>query len=750
MNVIVRKMTKTTDPSATKTAAKSAAKAYKDTLLLPQTTFPMRANLPQRELPCLTQWQECDVYAQIRQQRKDAKLFLLHDGPPYANGDIHIGHAVNKILKDMILKYKTLDGYDARYVPGWDCHGLPIELAVEKKLGKPGVRVTATEFRRACRDYAQKQVQRQCTDFQRLGVLADWDDPYLTMAYVTEANIVRALAEIIRRGHLLRGDKPVHWCLDCASALAEAEVEYAEKKSRAIDVAFAVVAEASAGSIPAEILQNNPVVAIWTTTPWTLLANQAVALHPTLDYVWQEYTHAERSITVLLADGLQAAVATRWQDTWQAGDVVARGKGIEWEGLSLQHPFLARQVPLVLSTHVSLEVGTGAVHIAPAHGQEDYQVGQKYHLPVANPVQPNGVFQPDVAHFAGLHVFQADSAVAAVLQEQGRLLHAEAYVHSYPHCWRHKSAVIFRATPQWFIAMDAKGLREQALAAIPAVQWVPEWGQERIAGMIQERPDWCISRQRTWGVPIALFLRKDNGALHPETDALLEQVAKRIAEEGIEAWFATPVEEWLGEEATQYQKVNDTLDVWFDSGVTHTSVLARDERLTTPADLYLEGSDQHRGWFQSSLLTAIAMTGAAPYRAVLTHGFTVDEEGKKMSKSRGNVVAPQQVIKTLGADVLRLWVAATDYRSEMHVSDEILQHMADAYRKFRNTARYLLANLHGFEPTKSVVRYEELLELDQLDITAYCSRAVADTGGCKQSISFIASIRFYISFALSI
>jgi isoleucyl-tRNA synthetase len=684
---------------------------YKSTLNLPRTDFPMKANLAQREPQTLERWRQMDLYGKLRQARAGKPKYVLHDGPPYANGDIHIGHAVNKILKDIIVKSKSLAGLDAPYVPGWDCHGLPIELAVEKKIGKAGFQVAAGTFREACREYARVQIDRQRADFVRLGVHGDWLHPYLTMDFRFEADIIRALGRIVANGHVQRGHKPVHWCTDCGSALAEAEVEYQDKSSPAIDVRFAAVdpAEVLARMQHANHPGEGPVsVVIWTTTPWTLPANQAVAVHPDLEYVLVQCVGNRGPERLLLAEPLMKAAMLRYGiDDYR---VLATAIGRELEGVSLTHPFYSREVPVILGEHVTTDTGTGAVHTAPGHGIEDYVVGARYNLAVENPVGEDGKFLSNTELFAGQHVFKANDQVIEVLKTRGGLVHAEALTHSYPHCWRHKTPIIFRATSQWFIAMEK--LREPAMAAIQATQWVPDWGQARIEGMVGNRPDWCISRQRAWGVPIALFVHRDSGKLHPDTPRLIEEVAKRVEQKGIEAWFEMKAEDLLGSQADEYVKVNDTLDVWFDSGVTHVCVLERRGELAHPADLYLEGSDQHRGWFQSSLLTSVAIHGRAPYRTVLTHGFTVDAKGQKMSKSKGNVVAPQQVIKTLGADILRLWVAATDYRAEMSISDEILTRMADAYRKIRNTVRYLLANLDGFDPSQALSA-DEMLALDR-------------------------------------
>ncbi|MFT5425497.1 MAG: isoleucyl-tRNA synthetase [Gammaproteobacteria bacterium] len=688
---------------------------YKDTLNLPKTDFPMRGNLANNEPVMLKKWQEMDLYGKIRARQSGKNTFILHDGPPYANGDIHIGHAVNKILKDIIVKARSLSDYDAPYIPGWDCHGLPIELMVEKKIGKAGHKVDARTFRNACRDYAAKQVEKQRVDFQRLGVLGDWQKPYLTMDYKTEADIIRALGKIIDAGHLHKGSKPVHWCIDCASALAEAEVEYEDKSSPAIDVQFPLVDQEAIWSCteddPQDKGQGYISIVIWTTTPWTLPANQAVCVHPDFEYVLVQCQTENGPQRLLLAKELHESVMQR--SGVEDYQVIASFNGALLEGLKLQHPFYDREVPIILGNHVTLEAGTGAVHTAPGHGQDDYIVGLQYNLAVYNPVGSNGCFLPETEIFAGEHVFKANKHVIEVLIEKQMLLHHEQLQHSYPHCWRHKTPVIFRATPQWFISMDANGLRNKALEEIKNVEWMPDWGQQRIDGMVRDRPDWCISRQRTWGVPIAVFVNKQSGELHPDSQRLIEEVALRVEQSGIDAWFDLDDKELLGDETNEYEKITDTLDVWFDSGVTHASVIEADERLTFPADLYLEGSDQHRGWFQSSLLTSVAMNEVAPYKSVLTHGFTVDAQGKKMSKSKGNVVAPQKIMNSLGADILRLWVAATDYRNEMHVSDEILKRMADAYRKIRNTARYLLSNLDGFNPETDCVAYDEMLELDK-------------------------------------
>jgi isoleucyl-tRNA synthetase len=681
---------------------------YKATLNLPHTDFPMRAGLAKQEPRRLEQWRQQGLYERIRERFAGRETFILHDGPPYANGDIHIGHAVNKILKDIIVKARTLDGYDAPYVPGWDCHGLPIELKVEAKVGKPGDKLDAQQFREQCRSFAAEQIDAQREDFIRLGVLGDWSHPYQTMDFRYEADIIRALGRLVDNGYLQKGFKPVHWCLDCASALAEAEVEYHDKNSPAIDVAFPVV-DSDAFRRATGTAASAPALVIWTTTPWTLPANLAVAVHAELDYVVVTGERDGERLELVVADELADAVAERAGLAGVEKSVAFGGEQLE--NLELDHPFLERRVPVILGEHVTTEAGTGCVHTAPGHGQEDFDVGRAYGLEVYNPVQDNGVFADDLPVIGGVHVKKADEPIMEALAANGRLVAREKLEHSYPHCWRHKTPIIFRATAQWFIALSQLG--QEALQVIDQVQWMPEWGQARIGGMLANRPDWCISRQRTWGVPIALFVDRETKEPHPDTPRLIEAVADRIEAGGIDAWYQLDPAEFLGADAQRYEKVTDTLDVWFDSGVTHFCVLDRRDDQHGPADLYLEGSDQHRGWFQSSLLTSLGIRGAPPYKGVLTHGFTVDEQGRKMSKSLGNVIAPQQVWNELGADILRLWVAATDYRGEMTVSQNILKQMADAYRRIRNTARFLLANLNGFDPAEHALAPEQMLALDR-------------------------------------
>jgi isoleucyl-tRNA synthetase len=684
-------------------------KDYKTTLNLPKTDFPMKANLPQREPELLKKWQDINLYKKMREQGNKHNRFILHDGPPYANGGIHLGTALNKTLKDIVVKSKTLSGFDAPFVPGWDCHGLPIELNIEKKLGKPGQKVSVKEFRQACREFATSQVNRQREEFKRLGVIADWDHPYLTMDYAFEADILRSLAKIIRNGHLQKGYKPVYWCLDCSSALAEAEVEYQDKSSTAIDVRFHVMdAVDFLRRLDPTLKNNKPIsIPIWTTTPWTLPANQAVALSPDVNYALVD----SGKELLLIADSLVPEVMARYNISKY--QTIAKTLGEKFELVKLQHPFYERQVPVVMGEHVTMDSGTGAVHTAPAHGEDDYVVGKRYNLPLENPVGDDGCYISSVMHFAGQHVNKVNDAIIHRIKEQHNLLHSEQINHSYPHCWRHKTALIFRSTPQWFVSMDKKDLREKALAAVARVRWIPEWGQVRISHMIEKRPDWCISRQRVWGVPIALFSHKETGEPHPKSDVLMEKIAARVEKEGVDIWFDLDAKEFLGEEAKDYTKCTDILDVWFDSGVTHDCVLQKKPSLRFPADLYLEGSDQYRGWFNSSLVTSVAINDKEPYKAVVTHGYVLDLQARKMSKSLGNVIVPESIIKSLGADVLRLWVASMDYRAEINASEEIFLRTSETYRRIRNTARFLLSNISGFDPDKHLVPHRKMLALDR-------------------------------------
>ena len=680
---------------------------YKNTLNLPETAFPMKANLTQREPQRLKQWEEMGLYQKMREAGEGKPTFILHDGPPYANGELHVGHAVNKILKDIIIKSKTFSGFDSPYVPGWDCHGLPIELNVEKKVGKPGHKVSASEFRQKCREYAAKQVNSQCEDFKRMGVVGDWDDPYLTMNFSFEANIVRTLGKIIDNGHLQQGFKPVHWCLNCGSALAEAEVEYQDKVSSAIDVAFPFADQQAAEALMGVSGMGELSVAIWTTTPWTLAANRGVSVAADLDYVLMRVGGR----AVLVAEALLQECADRFGV--DSPKIFARVKGLVLDRVHVVPPFSDESVPLMLGDHVTTDAGTGCVHTAPAHGLEDFQIGKAYDLEVYNPVGGNGVYVEGTPVFEGKHIFKANDEIIEELEARNRLLCHRPFTHSYPHCWRHKTPIIYRATPQWFVSMDKQGLLTQAQAAVDTVSWVPDWGRARIDAMLESRPDWCISRQRTWGAPITLFVNKVDGSLHPNSVDLIEQVALRIEEKGIDAWFELDVADILGDEADGYEKVTDTLDVWFDSGVTHACVLRERHGLSAPADLYLEGSDQHRGWFQSSLLTGMGAYDESPYRQVLTHGFTVDGEGRKMSKSIGNIISAKKAMNDMGADILRLWVASADYRNEIAASDEIFKRTSDTYRRIRNTARFLLANLAGFKPARDAVSGNDLLPLDR-------------------------------------
>ena len=689
---------------------------YKATLNLPETAFPMKAGLPQREPEMLQRWDSIDLYGKLRAIGEGRPKFILHDGPPYANGSIHIGHAVNKVIKDMIVRSRTLSGFDAPYVPGWDCHGLPIEHKVETTFGK---NQPADQTRERCRDYASQQIEGQKADFIRLGVLGDWDNPYKTMAFANEAGEIRALAELVKGGFVFKGLKPVNWCFDCGSALAEAEVEYQDKKSDAIDVAFAVEdADQLAAAFGLASLAKPASIVIWTTTPWTIPANQALNVHP--DFIYALVDTGDKLL--VLAEELVESCLQRYE---LDGTIIARTEGAKLELIRFRHPFYERFAPVYLADYVETGAGTGIVHSAPAYGEDDFRSCKHYGMSnddILSPVQSNGVYVADLPFFGGQFIWKANPAIVDKLREVGALLKHTAIQHSYMHCWRHKTPLIYRATAQWFVGMDkvvadGSSLRARALDAIEQTQFVPAWGQARLHGMIAGRPDWCISRQRNWGVPIPFFLHKESGELHPRTVELMEQVAQRVEQQGIEAWFKLEPAELLGAEADQYEKINDTLDVWFDSGTTHWHVMRGSHPMGHEqgprADLYLEGSDQHRGWFHSSLLTGSAIDGHAPYKGLLTHGFTVDESGRKMSKSLGNTIAPQKVNDSLGADILRLWVAATDYSGEMAVSEQILQRSADAYRRIRNTARFMLANLNGFDPARDLLRPEQMLDLDR-------------------------------------
>ena len=685
---------------------------YKHTLNLPKTDFPMRGNLAQREPEILARWKELDVYKKIREASANRdKRFVLHDGPPYANGDIHIGHAVNKVIKDMIVKSKQLDGCDSPYIPGWDCHGLPIENKVESEIGKPGEDVDEGTFRARCREYAEQQINGQREDFKRPGVFGEWDKPYLTMAYKNEAGIVRALGKMIEKGHVYKGTKPVYWSVGARSALAEAEVEYKDKKSTSIDVRFSAVDNDALHEACNSDRTELPLsVVIWTTTPWTIPGNLGVALHPELEYSVVECDLGIGAECIVLASDLIDDCMKRYQcENYKS---VSTFLGADIEKLLLQHPFYDRTSLIVLGDYVTTEAGTGAVHTAPDHGVDDFITGKKYDLGILNNVGAKGTYESFVEKFAGEHVYKVETHILEELTAAKKLVLSESFQHSYPHCWRTGTPIIFRATPQWFVSMEKENLRRDALAAIKKVRWVPAWGEARIDSMIATRPDWCISRQRYWGVPIPLFIHKETGELHPDTMPMLEKAASHIEEGGIQAWFDLGIDDFIKQDADQYEKSTDVLDVWFDSGTTYSHVLQQRDQ-PYPADMYLEGSDQHRGWFHSSLLTSASINGIAPYKQVLTHGFTVDAKGRKMSKSVGNVIAPQKVMKTLGADIIRLWVSSADYSGEMSVSDEILNRMSDSYRRIRNTIRFLLANMNGFDPTTDLVPIDEMLALDQ-------------------------------------
>ncbi|HEY7241153.1 MAG TPA: isoleucine--tRNA ligase, partial [Burkholderiales bacterium] len=671
---------------------------YKDTLNLPETPFPMRGDLAKREPQWVKQWQEKGIYRRLRQVAKGRPTFVLHDGPPYANGDIHIGTAVNKILKDMVVKSRSLAGFDARYVPGWDCHGMPIEAQIEKKYGK---NLSTAETQRLCRAFATEQIAIQKAGFQRLGVLGEWDNPYLTMAPGNEANEIRLLGILLAKGYIYRGLKPVNWCFDCGSALAEAEIEYEDRKDPAIDVAFALLKDdLSKLEGVFEVRATKQVYAvIWTTTPWTLPANQALNVHPDLTY---QLVDTSKGL-LILADELREASLKRYG---LEGKVVGETKGRNLENLRFRHPFYDRNAPVYLGEYVTTESGTGVVHSSPAYGVEDFDSCRRYGLKddqILTPVMGDGKFASSLPLFGGLSIWDANPKIVKTLEEKGALLAVDwKHTHSYMHCWRHKTPLILRATTQWFASMDKKvagaerslSLRELALRAIEQTQFFPAWGKARLHGMIANRPDWTLSRQRQWGVPMPFFLHKETGALHPRTQELLEAVAQRVEKGGIEAWQGVTVEELLGSESASYEKGRDTLDVWFDSGSTHFTVLrnSHKEQSTYPADMYLEGSDQHRGWFHLALLTGCMLDGRAPYNSLLTHGFVIDMEGRKMSKSKGNTTSPQEISSTLGAETLRLWVASSDYSGELTISNEILKRVVESYRRIRNTLRFLLAN----------------------------------------------------------
>ena len=680
---------------------------YKDTLNLPKTDFAMKANLPNKEPKMIEFWKEIDLEKAVADARIGRDKFILHDGPPYANGEIHTGHAAQKVLKDIVIKSQTLNGKYAPFVPGWDCHGLPIELNVEKKIGKVGQKVDASEFRAACRQYASSQIDLQKKDFQRLGIIGDWDNPYVTMDYSFEANIIRALGKIISKGHLKRGDKPVHWCVDCKSSLAEAEVEYQDKISTSIDFLFPI-AEEFVEQIFSLTSKNKNFVASWTTTPWTLPGNLALTVNESFTYQLVEIEHKNQKINLIIAKDLVKETMERIDRA--KFKILGTCQGNDLVGFKANHPYLDRDSLIISGNHVTTDAGTGIVHTAPGHGLEDYAVCKENGIEVLSPVNGNGTYKDDVERFAGQFVFKANDNIVKTLDDEGVLLGDSSYEHSYPHCWRHKSPVMFRATPQWFISMESKNLLKQSLESVNNIRWEPDWGESRMTTMLESRPDWCISRQRTWGVPIALLIHKETGDLHPKSQEIIEKVSELVEIKGIQAWHDVQISDLI-EDPESYEKITDCLDVWFDSGVTHACVLSENEKLQFPADLYLEGSDQHRGWFQSSLLTSIAINEEPPYKAVLTHGFVVDGDGKKMSKSLGNVISPQKIWETMGADVLRTWIASTDYTKEIVLSDDILKRSSDSYRRIRNTIRFLLGNLSDFDGKK--VSPQKMAQLDK-------------------------------------
>ncbi len=683
---------------------------YKETLNLPKTDFPMKARLSKREPELMEKWEKMEIYRRIREARRGASKYILHDGPPYANGHIHIGHALNKILKDFINKAKFMEGYDVPYVPGWDCHGLPIEHQVEKELGDKKREMSKDQVRKVCRLYAEKYLDIQREEFKRLGVFGDWENPYITMDYHYEAVIVKELGRFFQKGQIYQGKKPVYWCINCLTALAEAEVEYHDHSAPSIYVKFPSVSDFR-GAFP-QIREGKVYVLIWTTTPWTLPANLAIALHPDFDYVAVE---VGGEVWILARGLLEEVMGKLGIEKYQ---VLGEVKGRNLEGLKCSHPFEDRGSVIILADYVTLVQGTGCVHTAPGHGQEDYESGLAYGLDVYNPVRDDGTFNNTVTHFQGVQVWEANPLVIELLKERGLLLLEEPIAHSYPHCWRCKEPVIFRATPQWFISMDNNDLRKRCLDEIERVAWVPAWGKNRIRDMVEQRPDWCISRQRAWGVPITALICGGCGHV-VATRGLFDRVVEQVEAEGADVWFRYPVERFFppgfvcpecGSQA--FQKVEDILDVWFDSGSSHAAVLEERKELDWPSQMYLEGSDQHRGWFQSSLIEAVATRDRAPFQTVLTHGFVVDGEGKKMSKSSGNVIAPQDVIDKYGADILRLWVAAEDYTEDIRISNTILKGLVDAYRKTRNTVRFLLGNLYDFHSARDALEYGEMMEMD--------------------------------------
>ncbi|MBK4764760.1 MAG: isoleucine--tRNA ligase [Pantoea sp. Brub] len=684
---------------------------YKSTLNLPKTKFPMKGNLVKSELATLKRWHDTKLYTIVRKSKQDKKIFFLHDGPPYANGSIHIGHSVNKILKDIIIKSKGMGGYNAPYIPGWDCHGLPIEHKVEQMVGKPGENISYSDFRKVCRKYVNQQIENQKTDFIRLGILGDWENPYLTMNFKTEANIIRLLGDIIHNGYLYRGVKPVHWCLDCCSALAEAEVEYKDKISASIDVIFDSIDNNDLYRIFNIPNNNNPIsIIIWTTTPWTIPLNCAISVHPKFTYQLIQVNNR----LIIIAKELVKDVLTRLNlYNWT---ILGECLGADLEFRKFKHPFLNIISPVILSDNIKLNVGTGAVHIAPNHGLEDYILSKKYNLKIVDAINPNGSYSKGIHPILdNMNIFEANDIIVNLLKNKNALFSNEKHLHSYPHCWRHKTPVIFRATPQWFISMDRKNIRERSIQLIKNVKWIPNWGKTCMESMLLNRPDWCISRQRTWGVPIALFIHKETKQLHPDTIQLIQQVALLVEKYGVQIWWDLDPSSIIKQDANNYIKVIDTLDVWFDSGSTIYTIIHDYPNIKNDniSDLCLEGSDQYRGWFMSSLIISTAVKNQTPYRQILTQGFTVDENGQKMSKSLGNVISPQSIVNKFGSDVLRLWVASTDYSAEMKISEKLLTNAIEYYRRIRNTARFFLANLNDFNPSIDLIQPENMILIDR-------------------------------------
>ncbi|PPI87955.1 isoleucine--tRNA ligase [Candidatus Pantoea edessiphila] len=682
---------------------------YKSTLNLPKTSFPMKGNLVNNEPEILKHWYDDNIYEIVRKAKKGKKFFVLHDGPPYANGQIHIGHSVNKILKDIIIKSKGMSGYDAPYIPGWDCHGLPIEHKIEQMVGKPGEKISYSDFRKLCRQFAQEQVEQQKIDFTRLGILGNWNNPYLTMDFITEANIIRTLGKIVNNGYLYKGEKPVYWCIDCRSSLAEAEVEYCDKISPSIDVIFKCVnSDIICNIFNVSQKVNSVGLVIWTTTPWTIPSNCAISLHPEFYY---QLIKINDLFLIFAKDLVESSLKRIGINNWT---VLGECKGKELELKEFQHPIFNTYSPVVLSEHVKLDTGTGAVHIASSHGLDDYSICQKYGINNINLISPEGLYLSGIHPLLdNVNIFEGNNIVIDLLKNKNALLSTRNLLHNYPYCWRHKTPIIFQTTPQWFINMNHKKLRTRSLKHIKNVKWIPSWGQSCMESMILNRPDWCISRQRIWGVPIPLFIHKKTEQLHPDTSNIIDKVANLVEKHGIQIWWDLDQNNFI-QEADDYFKVTDTLDVWFDSGSTiFTVVGTRSDFKNKQPDMYLEGLDQYRGWFMSSLVVSTAISNESPYRQVLTQCFTVDGNGRKMSKSIGNVVSPKSVIKKFGADILRLWVASTDYKTEMTISDAILKYSADSYRKIRNTVRFLLANLHDFDPNVNLVKPDNMLILDK-------------------------------------